>query len=169
MLAGFTITSSRTGARPEPAQDPALLLVDLLDSFGPAYVRRLDALARDAAPSRVRIRALGALHCHGEQTLGALAGHLGVTPRRVTELVTAMADDGLLARRAHPTDGRSALVDVTPAGRALFDRSWEQQRTAAAEVFRGLPEGDQHELLRILGQVDAALARATPDPSGPAC
>lgn len=153
------------------ADDPALQLVDLLDVFGPAYVRRLDALARADAASRVRIRALAALHGDGEQTPGALAGALGVTPRRVTELAAALEADGLVARRPHPTDGRSTLVSATGAGCGLVDRVWAQQRSAVAEVFRGLPEHDQRELLRLLGTVTDALVRDGPpgEAAAPAC
>lgn len=150
-------------------EDPALRLVDLLDVFGPAYVRRLDALARQDAASRVRIRALAALHRDREQTLGALAAALGVTPRRVTELVGALEADGLVTRRPHPTDGRSTLVRATGAGCGLVDRVWGQQRSAVAEVFRDLPRGDQAELLRILGTVTDALLRCAPPGEAAAC
>ena len=55
-----------------------------------------------------------------------LAEALEVTGRRVTALVDALADDGLVERYAHPTDGRSTIVEITEAGRERPGQVWEQ-------------------------------------------
>jgi hypothetical protein len=54
-----------------------------------------------------------------------LSAALDVTARRMTTLVDALAEDGLVERYAHPTDRRSTIVELTDAGRAQQRRAWE--------------------------------------------
>ncbi|WP_067684053.1 hypothetical protein [Nocardia miyunensis] len=69
------------------------------------------------------------------QLLDKTAAALGVTGRRVTVLVDALVDDRLVARYAHPTDGRSTIIVITEAGLA-------QQR-------KGMATTSAHYLRRI--------------------
>jgi DNA-binding MarR family transcriptional regulator len=45
--------------------------------------------------------------CDLVQTMTELANALGVTQRRVTDLVDALGADGFVERRPNPKDGRS--------------------------------------------------------------
>jgi MarR family transcriptional regulator for hemolysin len=51
-----------------------------------------------------------------------LAEALSVAPSHVTRCLDEAAARDLIERRAHPTDGRSTLVTLTPAGAALLRR-----------------------------------------------
>jgi DNA-binding transcriptional ArsR family regulator len=89
-----------------------------LTEMGPAWVRWVHAAIPDDTVSYARLRMLSVLDCHpGGLTMTKLAEALEVTGRRVTALVDALADDHLVERYAHPTDGRSTLVEITEAGR----------------------------------------------------
>ena len=59
---------------------------------------------------------LTTLECDGDRTMKQLAEALEVTPRRITVLVDALEEHGLVERYAHPTDGRSTIVAITEAG-----------------------------------------------------
>jgi DNA-binding MarR family transcriptional regulator len=80
------------------------------------------------------LSALGILFREGECTVGTLAAHERVQPPSMTRTVNALVDDGYAVRRAHETDGRQVLVDLTDRGREiiLVDRrrrdAWLAQR-----------------------------------------
>lgn len=74
---------------------------------------------------------------------------LQVHPASITSVVNRLESDGLVQRSAHPGDGRSVIVELTPAGRELVERA-----TVALnrEVFldTGLPDEDAAALTRVL-------------------
>ncbi|NTW41031.1 MAG: MarR family transcriptional regulator [Cellulomonadaceae bacterium] len=57
----------------------------------------------------------------GECRVQDLRTDLGVTVGAASKLVDRMERDGLVARTAHPTDRRSSLVGLTPAGDRAHD------------------------------------------------
>jgi DNA-binding MarR family transcriptional regulator len=77
----------------------------------------------------------------GTRPLGQLSKHLMVHPTTVTLALEQLEKRGLLGRRPHPTDRRTVLAMLTPAGRALLD---DVTRTLADASF-GLA-GVDHDL-----------------------
>lgn len=51
---------------------------------------------------------------------GALAGAERVKPPSMTRVIAALADSGMVSRQPHPTDGRQAVITLTPAGREVI-------------------------------------------------
>lgn len=83
--------------------------------------RRLRAQRADSALTLSQLSALSCLHKAGSMTPGELAAKEGVQPPSMTRVIAALEDNGLVARRAHPTDGRQAIVEVTEAGKARVE------------------------------------------------
>ncbi|TWF92516.1 MarR family winged helix-turn-helix transcriptional regulator [Saccharopolyspora dendranthemae] len=83
--------------------------------------RRLRAQRADSALTLSQLSALSCLHKAGSMTPGELAAKEGVQPPSMTRVIAALEDNGLVARRAHPTDGRQAIVEVTEAGQARIE------------------------------------------------
>jgi DNA-binding MarR family transcriptional regulator len=81
----------------------------------------------------------------------------------LSRLVQRMESDGLVERRADPSDGRATVLQMTRAGRARFERADLVYADAVREHFgRHLPAAEARSLKRSL---DAILrARATPAP-----
>ncbi len=81
-------------------------------------------------------------------TPGALAVRERVRPPSMTRVVAALADRGLVARTAHPVDGRQVLVSVSDAGVDLV----ESERRASQEWLRrrlaALNQDERATLLR---------------------
>ncbi len=71
---------------------------------------------------------------------GEIASITGVPAPSMSRIVATMERAGLVAVSAHPTDGRSRVVELTDAGRSAF--------TAAQAAFRGL-------LAEVRGRLDA--------------
>jgi DNA-binding MarR family transcriptional regulator len=119
------------------ARDARLIeLVAAFTEMGPAWMRWVQAAIPDDTVSYARLRVLNALECHPDGlTMTKLAEALEVTGRRVTALVDALTEDGLVERYAHPTDGRGTIVEITEAGRAQQRQVWEEHQGRVAVAF----------------------------------
>lgn len=65
-------------------------------------------------------------------TPGALALRERVRPPSMTRVIAALAEQGLVARAAHPLDGRQIVVSASPAGMSLV----EAERRASQEWLK---------------------------------
>jgi DNA-binding MarR family transcriptional regulator len=150
-----------------PAEEEGLptKLVAAFTEMGPAWIRWVNACLPDDATSHARLRVLTQLECHGDRTMKQLAEALEVTPRRITALVDALEEHGLVKRRAHPADGRSTLVAITAAGQEQQRHGWQQHQEKLAAAFADLPAGDQAQLLEISHEVTAILRKRSSAPS----
>ena len=59
----------------------------------------------------------------GSLPLGKVGARLQVHPASVTNVVDRLEADGLVRRVPHPSDGRTTLAEITPAGRDLAQRA----------------------------------------------
>lgn len=112
---------------------------------------------QDRTVSQPQLTALALLSREGAKTTSQLAALERVRPQSMAQTVAQMETAGLVERRPDPSDGRQAIIDLTPAGAATMEQfrlageSWvadaiERRFTAAEvdELERGL------ELLRRL-------------------
>jgi DNA-binding MarR family transcriptional regulator len=140
----------------------------LVDTFW-ALSRRLRALAQEAlaewdvTPSQAR--ALAVLRHGGPQRLGELAERLRIAPRSATEVVDALAERGLVERRADPVDRRATLVALTSQGEEVSAAIRSARKTGASSLFARLPPSDREELARLLTNLRAAAD--VPPPHAP--
>lgn len=79
--------------------------------------RRLRAQRLSTAVSLTQLSALSTLHKCGPMTPGQLAAKEGVQPPSMTRVIAALEALGYVARTAHPTDGRQAIVELSATGR----------------------------------------------------
>ncbi|TYL49853.1 MarR family transcriptional regulator [Nocardioides sp. BGMRC 2183] len=103
------------------------------------------------------LRLLGFTHA-GRMPMGRARDLLQVHPTSVTNTVDRLEADGLVRRTPNPHDGRSFLVEITPAGRDLLATA----TTALNEqVFAGV-DFDAEEL-RTLSRLLAGFRRRAGD------
>jgi DNA-binding MarR family transcriptional regulator len=136
-------------------------LVAAFTELGPAWGHWTNACAPTTSVSYIRMRLLHALDQGSEQTMTELSQALGITQRRVTSLVDALAEDGFVARRPNPNDGRSTVVSLTRAGQKQQKLNWEQHQTDIGSVFGDLPVELQKQLLTITPLLNAAIRKRT--------
>jgi DNA-binding MarR family transcriptional regulator len=74
-----------------------------------------------------------------------LVERLDVEQATMANTLTRMERDGLIARRAHPEDGRSQSIHLTPKAVALRDPA-----TSAARAVNGVALGDLSEEERLV-------------------
>jgi DNA-binding MarR family transcriptional regulator len=145
-----------------------IALVEAFTEMGPAWIRWAQASVPDDAVSYARLRLLTALESHPDGlTMSGLAAALGVTGRRVTVLVDTLAEDGLVARYAHPTDGRSTIIEITEAGLAQQRLVWQQHQDMVAVAFGDLSDEDQVRLLGISHKLTDAFRRRLAERAAP--
>lgn len=90
---------------------------------------------------------LGLLHRDGPLTVGELAGLERVRPPSMTRTVNCLQETGHVVRRAHESDGRLVVVELTETGR---DTVLADRRSRDAWLARRLAEltPDERAVLR---------------------
>ena len=82
----------------------------------------------------------------------------------LSRLVQRMESDGLVERRADPSDGRATVLQMTRAGRARFERADLVYADAVREHFgRHLPAAEARSLKRSLDAILRARATSAPE------
>jgi DNA-binding MarR family transcriptional regulator len=109
-----------------------------------------------------QMNALAAVAEHGPLRVTALAKRLGVTQPTMSDVVSALEDKGLAARRPDPSDGRATGIAATRAGEAMASRQEPPDSLANAIASLGAAEraGLKLALTKIIRnlQQDGAIA-----------
>lgn len=96
-----------------------------------------------------------------------LADAMRLSHSRAVRVVDHLEADGLARRAADPSDGRRALVWITPAGRELADCALEARSRVLLALVAQLSAAQRGDLERVLATllgvttVDVSAARAT--------
>src|SRR5215207_8613056 len=101
--------------------------------------------------------ALATVERHGPLTPSELAARERVQRPTVTRLVFRLEEAGLIARAADPTDGRSSLISVTPAGRRLLAAGRTRMDAFLSERLDALGAEDRATLERAATLLEGML------------
>ena len=113
-------------------------------------VTLLPRLRPRAGLSLVAAATLATLERGGPLRITQLADAQGVTQPAMTGLVARLHAQGLVGRTGDPADGRSVLVAVTGAGRALLATRRRERAEALAALISRLDRDDQAALAAAL-------------------
>jgi MarR family transcriptional regulator for hemolysin len=92
-----------------------------------------------------------------EMSQTALAGHAAVEQPTMAATLKRMERDGLIARRADPADGRSALVSLTPLAIEKMKHVQAAGRAVNETAMTGLTAEERELYLTLLNRVVANL------------
>ena len=109
----------------------------------------------DLGPSQ--LAALATLEVHGPMSPSELAERERIKRPTATRILNHLANAGLVVRIADPDDGRSAIVSVTPEGRALVRRLRRLKTAYLATRLRKLPPQDVETLARAADLLEQML------------
>ena len=140
-------------------QDDAERLADRLHSAAIHLLRRLRKEDAKAGLSAPRLSALSVVVFAGPVTLGELAHAEQVRPPTMTRLVSALEDDGLVARETDPNDGRLTRIRATPKGRALLLSGRARRVQALTAEVRALAIEERQALARAVATLEGVIAR----------
>jgi DNA-binding MarR family transcriptional regulator len=83
-----------------------------------------------------------------------LERHTLLAQYNASRLIDRMEKADLVAREAHPVDGRGQFIAITPEGRALQKRMWKVYGAAIARHVGGkLQRGEAAQLAALLGKL----------------
>jgi DNA-binding MarR family transcriptional regulator len=99
-------------------------------------------------------------------TLGELSRRMMVSNGNVTGLAERLVDQGLLDRRASPSDRRAQIVSLTAEGRRAFRVMARTHEDWIAEVFAGLTPADTETLMTLLAKTKASARKAVSEREG---
>jgi DNA-binding MarR family transcriptional regulator len=122
----------------------ATVAADLLDAQIAAHLAGAPLSPREFEVATV-------LATRGAVAPGEIATVTGVPAPSVSRITARLLRDRLVAQREHPSDARSRLLDLTPAGRRAFDATQER----FALLFQAVAE----QLGEALPLVDGAVRR----------
>jgi DNA-binding MarR family transcriptional regulator len=103
---------------------------------------------------------------HAGQSQQAIAERLHIPPSTMVALVDHLESWKMLERRRDPTDRRTYIVHVTPAGMTLLKKALDLAMQQEKRVCAGLSDDERVTLLTLLGRVAANLdidAESLPD------
>jgi DNA-binding MarR family transcriptional regulator len=99
---------------------------------------------------------LGRLDREGTRSIGDLAVAERVRPQSMTQTVSDLEADGLIARHPDPADGRRTLVDLTEQGVQTLE---QDRRQREGWLARAIAEDLSAEEQQVLTQALALLQR----------
>jgi DNA-binding MarR family transcriptional regulator len=109
----------------------------------------------DLSPSLTA--ALATVDRHGPLTPSELASRERVQRPTITRVIGRLEEAGLVERAADPSDRRSALIAVTPAGRALLEAGRTRKDAFLSERLEALPAADRATLARAADLLEGLL------------
>lgn len=102
-------------------------------------------------------RALAALYSRERCTMSELADLATIDRTTLTRTIDRMQDSGWLSRVADDNDMRVTRLELTAAGRKLFDKVWPEVQRLNELALAGLPKADIEQLRRTLERMRANL------------
>ena len=144
--------------RTQEAIPPNLELVIQVRRTYQALRTRLDAVLAPTGLTTPQCTALAFLDSAGKASTSELARAESVTAQTMHVLVAGLERSGLVVREPHPSHGRILLVSLTSEGRRALRRAREVAARVQEQMVAGLPESQRPSLLRLLRDVERALA-----------
>lgn len=121
-------------------------LVEVMGEFTRMNIR-LPAIQR---LSFTTLSVLHTLATVGPQRLSELTASEQVTQPAITQIVTKLEREGLVERRADPSDGRAVLVHITGAGAAVVRGRQEERMVRLTELAERLTAAERSRIQAAL-------------------
>jgi DNA-binding MarR family transcriptional regulator len=109
----------------------------------------------DLGPSQ--LAALATIERQGPLAPSELAERERIKRPTATRILARLAEAGLVVRIPDPSDGRSAIVSISPDGRALLRRLRQRKTAYLAKRLRELPDRDVQALARAAEVLEGIL------------
>lgn len=135
------------------AKPAAIDLATLLHTAHAAEAA-VESSLNEAGLTLAKLVALKALVEAGESLpLSQLAERLSCVKSNITQLVDRLEADGFVQRQASPSDRRTRLAELTPAGRRACQEGLRRQQAAERKVLGRLTPAEGRQLADLLGKV----------------
>jgi DNA-binding MarR family transcriptional regulator len=122
--------------------------------------RRLRGERPEHGVSLARLSVLGRLYRLGPTSAATLASQERIKPQSLTRLLANLEQRGFIKRRPDESDGRRALIEITPGGKEVLTRDMRQRDAWLALAMSTELSATEQELLRIAAPLLERLADA---------
>lgn len=153
---GAELRSSRRGGPPQTGADVAAI-VQGLRRIAKAVENYSREVYRAYGLTGPQLWALKTLHHRGSLTAGELAQALVVHQSSVSVLIARLEGRRLVRRVRRRTDRRFVEIALTPAGRALAERSPEPAQGRLLHQLRGMPATEVAQIRDSINVLVAAM------------
>jgi DNA-binding MarR family transcriptional regulator len=122
--------------------------------------RRFDRKARQTGLPITRRQAAVVLYIARNEGVSQteVATWLDLEPIALVRMLDKLNDEGLVERRAHPTDRRVRTLWLTPAARPFVTQILAINKTIREEAFTGMPTHARDTVIDILDAIKGNLA-----------
>ena len=122
--------------------------------------RRFERRARQMGLPITRQQAAVVLNIAGNEGVSQaeVAAWLGIEPIALVRLLDKLHEEGLVERRAHPTDRRVRTLWLTPAAQPVVKQILVINEAIRQEAFGALPPITRDALIDALDQIKSNLA-----------
>jgi MarR family transcriptional regulator for hemolysin len=132
----------------------------LLQDVARLLKRHFERRARQAGLPITRRQAAVMIYVsrHEGVSQAEVAARLDLEPISLVRLLDKLCEDGMVERRAHPTDRRVRTLWLTAAARPVLERILQINREIRAEAFAGMPRATRDAFIAALEQIKENLA-----------
>jgi MarR family transcriptional regulator, transcriptional regulator for hemolysin len=135
--------------------------------------RRFDRQVRQMGLPITRQQAAVVLNIAGNEGVSQaeVAAWLDIEPIALVRMLDKLHEEGLVERRAHPTDRRVRTLWLTPAARPVITQILAINKAIRKEAFAGMPSHARDAVIDILDGIKGNLAlreEADDSPAAPA-
>jgi MarR family transcriptional regulator, organic hydroperoxide resistance regulator len=141
-------------------KDQAERIDPIFAQVGAALKKIRWAFERDVGMGAPKYFVLQLLAAEDGISQGEVGQHYNVDPSRVTRLAKLLEREGLIERTRDLEDNRVVRLHLTPEGRRVVERACERSWAFGARIGDALSEGEQAQLLRLLGKLTEAMEDA---------
>jgi MarR family transcriptional regulator for hemolysin len=122
--------------------------------------RRFDRMARQTGLPITRRQAAVVLYITRNEGVSQteVATWLDLEPIALVRMLDKLNDEGLVERRAHPTDRRVRTLWLTPAARPVVTQILTINKAIREEAFAGMPTHARDTVIDILDAIKGNLA-----------
>lgn len=139
----------------QPASGIARAFGFLVHDVSRLIKRRFERRARQLGLPITRQQAAVLLNIAGNQGVSQaeVAAWLGIEPIALVRMLDKLHEEGLVERRAHPTDRRIRTLWLTAAAGLVVERILAINEAIRQEAFGGLPSETREALIDALGRI----------------
>lgn len=112
------------------------------------------AVVKDNGFSLPQVHTVEILGLNGPMRMKELAEKIGVTTGTLTVQIDKMVKAGLVLRRAHETDRRSILVELTDAGQVMFKEHDELHMQLTADLTVNFSDEERSQMLDFFKRIN---------------
>jgi len=91
------------------------------------------------------------------RSIKEITSELGLTPGRITHILTSLEEKKLIERKVDPTDRRNVIVNLTPQSKPFLNNIYENHVIIHQEILHGIEEDKRKLIIDALRETLRAL------------